>query len=315
MSSPLTDSKTDHEVPWHPSGPLVVAVGEDGAHVLRTAVALAPLFEERVHVYSAIEPLAVDVVASEPIVIPPSFEEGRKAARVDHLSARLADIGKQGTGWRVEVEHGDPVTSLVRRTNALGASLILIGIGRHKPVDRVLGGEMTLRVIRRAHCPVLAVAGELQHRPRVVVVATDFSPQSMRAARAVLPLLHDEAVIHVVHVWQPSATADPTVFAVEEEYARAISGRLARFVADLHAPPGVTVDTAVCEGRRAPQIIAYAERHHADLIVAGRHGINTIARFFVGSVTTALLRGATCSVLVTPEHHVQGDGLAGGIDS
>jgi nucleotide-binding universal stress UspA family protein len=149
----------------------------------------------------------------------------------------------------------------------------------------------------------------------VVIVATDFSPQSMRAARAVLPLLDDEAVIHVVHVWQPSATADPTVFAVEEEYARAISGRLARFVADLHAPPGVTVRSAVREGRCAGQLVAYASEHHADLIVAGRHGLNTIARFFVGSVTTALLRGATCSVLVTPDQHGHGGAPSSGIES
>lgn len=310
MPSTLAASQPAHEPPWHPTGPLVVAVGEDGAHVLRAAAALAPLFDERVHVYSAIEPLAVDVVASEPIVIPPSFEEGRKVARVEHLSARLADVGKGGHCWTVEVEHGDPVTSLVRRTNALGASLILIGIGRHKPVDRLLGGEMTLRVVRRAHCPVLAVAGELEHRPRTVVVATDFSPQSMRAARAVLPLLDDGAEIHVVHVWQPSATADPTAFVVEDEYARGIPGRLARFVADLHAPPGITIHSAVREGRCAAQLIEYAERHHADLIVAGRHGLNTIARFFVGSVTTALLRGATCSVLVMPEHHDHGEAPA-----
>jgi nucleotide-binding universal stress UspA family protein len=227
--------------------------------------------------------------------------------QIRDLQKELAEVRKDGHCWQIEVEHGDPVTSLVRRTNALGASLILIGIGRHKPVDRILGGEMTLRVIRRAHCPVLAVAGELEYRPREVVVATDFSPQSMHAARAALPLLDERAAIHVVNVWQPSATADPTVFAVEDEYARTITTRLARFVADLHAPPGMTVDAMVREGRRAAQIIACAEQHHADLIVAGRHGLNTIALFFVGSVTTALLRGATCSVLVTPEHDVHGD--------
>lgn len=315
MSSTLADSQRGAGAPGRPSGPLVVAVGEEGAHVLRAAGALAPLFGERVHVYSAIEPLAVDVVSSEPIVIPASFEEARRESRVEHLGARLAEIRKDGHCWQVEIEHGDPVTSLVRRANALDASLILIGIGRHKPVDRLLGGEMTLRVIRRAHCPVLAVAGELEHRPREVVVATDFSPQSMHAARTVLPLLADGAVLHVVHVWQPSATADPTAFVVEEEYARAITGRLARFVADLHAPSGVTVRTAVREGRCAAQLIAYADRHHADLIVAGRHGLNTIARFFVGSVTTALLRGATCSVLVTPEDHVHGGIPSAGIES
>jgi nucleotide-binding universal stress UspA family protein len=281
---------------------MFVAVGDDGAHVLRAAASLAPLFGDLVHVFSAIEPLPLGVAAPEPIVVPPSFEEGRREARVEQLGARVAEARRDGQAWQVEVELGDPVTSLVRRARELDAALIVIGIGQHRPIDRIAGGEMTLRVVRRASCPVLAVAGELDHRPREVVVATDFSPQSLHAARTVLPLLAEGAVLHVVHVWQPSVTGDPTVFAVEEEYAHSIPPRLLRFMDSLHVPTGVTVFTAIREGRCAAQLIHYAEEHHADLIVAGRHGLNTIARFFVGSVTTTLLRGSSCSVLVTPEH-------------
>jgi nucleotide-binding universal stress UspA family protein len=302
MPSTLASSRTDQGAPVRPSGPILVAVGDDGGHVLRAAAALAPLFAEHVHVFSAVEPLPMAVAANEPIVVPASFEEGRREARLEHLGARLAEVGKDGHCWQLDVEVGDPVTSLVRRARELDAALILIGIGHHRPIDRLAGGEMTLRVIRRASCPVLAVAGELEHRPHEVVVATDFSRQSLDAARAVLPLLADGAVLHVVHVWQPSVTGDPTVFVVEEEYAHSIAPRLARFIDDLHLPSGVTVFTAIREGRCAAQLLHYAEEHHADLIVAGRHGLSTFARFFVGSVTTALLRGSTCSVLVMPDH-------------
>ena len=148
---------------------------------------------------------------------------------------------------------------------------------------------------------MLAVAGELEHPPRVVVVGTDFSPQSLYAAERVIPLLAEGAVVHVVHVWQPSAAADPTVFAVEDEYARTLPDRLARFVAALHVPVGVTVRSELREGRSVSQLLAVADERHADLIVAGRQGLNPIARFFIGSVTTSLLRGSTCSILVTPE--------------
>ena len=302
MSSTLASSHSDPGAPVRSSGPILVAVGDDGAHVLRTAAALAPLFRDHVHVFSAIEPLPMAVAANEPVIVPASFEEGRRDARVEHLGARLADVAKDGHCWQLDVEVGDPVTSLVRRARELDAAIILIGIGHHRPIDRLAGGEMTLRVIRRAGCPVLAVAGELEHRPHEVVVATDFSPQSLHAARAALPLLADGAVLHVVHVWQPSVTGDPTVFVVEEEYAHSIAPRLARFVDDLHVPSSVTVFTAIREGRCAAQLLHYAEEHHADLIVAGRHGLSTFARFFVGSVTTALLRGSTCSVFVMPSH-------------
>ena len=302
MSSTLTSA---HRAPYASSaahaGPLLAAVGEDGAHVLRTAAMLAPGFGERVHVFSAIEPLPAEIVASEPVVLPPAFEEKRRELRLARLNARLAEVVREGHGWHVEVEHGDPVTALVRRARELDAALIVIGIGRHRPVDRIFAGELTLRVIRRAGCPVLAVSGELDHRPRVVVVGTDFSPQSLYAAETVMPLLAEGAVVDVVHVWQPSAAADPTVFAVEDEYARTLPGRIARFIAALHVPHGVTVRSELREGRCVPQLLACAHEHHADLIVAGRQGLNPIARFFVGSVTASLLRGATCSVLVTPE--------------
>jgi nucleotide-binding universal stress UspA family protein len=302
MSSTLTATdRSHHAPPAAHAGPLLVAVGENGAHVLRAAATLAPAFGGRVHVFSAIEPLPVEMIASEPVVLPPAFEESRREKRLGELSARLTQVEKDGHHWQVEVEPGDPVTSLVRRARALDAALIAVGIGRHRPIDRILGGEITLRVIRRTSCPVLAVAGELEHRPRVVVVGTDFSPQSLYAAETALPLLGEGAVVHVVHVWQPSVSADPTVFAVEDEYARTLPGRLARFVAALHVPEGVTVRTELREGRCVAQLLAVAVEQHADLVVAGRQGLNPIARFFVGSVTTSLLRGATCSVLVTPE--------------
>jgi nucleotide-binding universal stress UspA family protein len=301
MSSTLAAFDRPEHVPSGLTGPIVVSVGENGVHVLRAAAVLAPLVQEQVHVYSAIEPQAVGVIGSEPTDFPADIEESRKESRVEHLSAGLAQVRSADHRWQLEVEHGDPVSGLLRRASELDAALVLIGIGRHRPMDRLFGGETTLRVIRHTSCPVLAVSGELQRRPRSVVVATDFSPQSMRAARTALPLLARGATLHVVHVWQPTSTDDPQVLGIEKMYARSITARLVRFVADLRTPPGVSVRTEVREGRGATQLIAYANEHRADLIVAGRRGPDTIAHAFVGSVTTSLLRGATCSVLVAPE--------------
>jgi nucleotide-binding universal stress UspA family protein len=301
MSSTLAAFDHPERAPSRLTGPMVVAVGENGTHVLRTAAVLAPLVQERVHVYSAIEPRPVEIVDGEPMVVPTDIEESRKASRVQHLSAGLAEVRGGEHHWQVEVEHGDAVSGLLRRTSELDAALVVIGIGRHRPMDRLLGGEATLRVIRHTSCPVLAVGGELQRRPREVVVATDFSPQSMHAARTALPLLASGATLHVLHVWQPTTTDDPQVLGIEKMYARSITARLVRFVADLRTRPGVSVRTAVREGRAATQLIAYANEHRADMIVAGRRGPDTIAHAFVGSVATSLLRGATCSVLVAPE--------------
>jgi nucleotide-binding universal stress UspA family protein len=283
------------------TGPVLVAVGEHGQHVIRAAATLAPALGDHVHVYSAVELLPVEILATEPPLIPPSLEEERRASRLERVRACVDEVIERGRGWEVEVEHGDPSASVCRRARELDASLIVIGIGRHHPIDRIVGAEMTLRVIRNASCPVFAVVGELTTRPVEVIVATDFSPPCALAIEAALPLLGDHATLHLVHVWESSASTEPMMLDIEQAYEKSLPGRFARFVAALRLPQGVTVLTETREGKVVPQLLAYAESHHADLVIAGRHGLNPLARLFVGSVTTALVRGATCSVLVTPE--------------
>jgi nucleotide-binding universal stress UspA family protein len=300
MTFPLAASESANRAPARPKGPIVASVGADGAHVLRAAATLAPLVTEHVHVFSVIEPLPVEIVDGEPILVPPDPEDGRVELRIEQLSADLAEVRADEHRWKIEVVHGDPVSMLMRRAHELDASLVVVGIGRPRPMDRLLGGETTLDVVRYASCPVLAVVGALTRRPREVVIATDFSPQSMRAARSALPLLARGATLHVVHVADANGSDSP-VLAVEKLYARSITARLVRFVADLRTPSDVAVRMAVREGRCATQLLTYAREHGADLLVAGRHGRDPLAHFQVGSITESLLRGANCSVLVTPD--------------
>jgi len=304
MSFTLAVTDSVNHSPSRLSGPIVASVGEEGSHVLRAAAALAPLARDGLHVFSAIEPLPAETAARDASVMASSFAEVRdvrRESRVAQLHTRLAEVRAGEHRWQLEVEHGEPANALLRRTRELGAALIVIGMGRQGLDGRPVGDELALRVARRAGCPVLAVGGQLEHRPREVVIATDFSAPSMHAARAALPLLDRGATLHVVHAWQSNPASDPSIAKVEEVYARSITARLVRFVAELRTPPGVLVRMAVCVGRSASEILAYAHRHHADLIVVARQGVNTITRFFVGSVTTSLLRAASCSVLVAPE--------------
>ena len=282
-------------------GPVMVAVGADGSNVLRTAAALAPVVGDRLHVFSAVEPLSAEIFGGEPVILPPAFEEERRADRVQHLSARVTDVAGAGHRWELEIESGEPASEIVRRARELDASLILMGIGKHKPIDRVFAGETTLRVIRRASCPVLAVVNALEHPPREVVVATDFSPESALAAESAAALLQHGATLRLVHVWEPSRTANVELQAIERRYAESLPDRFERLAAALDVPDGITVAFETREGKAVAQLLESAELHGADMIVAGRHGLGRVARFFIGSVTTALVRAASCAVLVTPE--------------
>ena len=55
---------------------------------------------------------------------------------------------------------------------------------------------------------------------------------------------------------------------------------------------------AIVARTAAPAILAYANEHRIDLIVAGTHGRGVIGHLFMGSVADRLVRFANCPVLV-----------------
>jgi nucleotide-binding universal stress UspA family protein len=121
---------------------------------------------------------------------------------------------------------------------------------------------------------------------RQIVFATDYSDISRAAGRAAADLARQfRATLHVVHVVPP--VTDP-----------GRSGALADVVDDLG--PGLDVVTAVLNGLPAREIVAYAQRHGAGLIVLGTHGRTGVSRVLLGSVAEAVVRRARCPVLTVP---------------
>jgi nucleotide-binding universal stress UspA family protein len=54
------------------------------------------------------------------------------------------------------------------------------------------------------------------------------------------------------------------------------------------------------QGPLVDKIVDEAAKHHADLIVMGSHGHGALFEFLVGSVTSGVLRAASCPVMVIP---------------
>jgi len=288
--------------PLRRAGPVVVAVGDaDGAATIDAARHLPLAAERGVVAMAVIEPLPVFVPGSDLGLVPPGFEESRRSALLRELMDRVRAATGFDPTWRVQVEYGYPAITIADVARERDAPLIVMGMGRHGLMERLFGHETALRTMRRASCPVLAVAPGFVSPPRVAVLATDFSAESAAAAAAAYPLLADGATLHVVHAWQPAAPHDARLAPMDSAYARQLPERLRRFTAALTVPPGVRVTSESCRGDPAGAIVAFAEAHGADLVVAGRHGLNMLERVLVGSVTSALLRSSRCSLLVVPE--------------
>jgi nucleotide-binding universal stress UspA family protein len=283
------------------SGPAIVALGGGGVPgVLRVARYVASSSGAGVLAVSVVEPFPA-YFGGEVALLHPEFETERAAGLLAELNEQVHSVATAGSEWRTEVLYGEPSHAISELSRARHSPLIVMGLGRHSPLDRLLGDETTLRTIRSASCPVLAVSPDARAPYREAVVATDFSPSSAKAAESIIPLLTDGSVLHLVHVWQPSTVDDARLRALDEAYTRSLPDRFRHFREILNVPSGVTLKEEVREGKAAERVLDYAKAHHADVIVAGRQGRTLLARLVVGSVTTALLRGATCSVLVSHE--------------
>ena len=147
-----------------------------------------------------------------------------------------------------------------------------------------------------------------------VLIATDGSEQSLKAARYLRGLLNPASLdrISVIAVVRPLAAVPfASDFGEEEHVAqqaedpawgysfqRAAREAVERVAAELRdAAP--RVDTIVRGGAPADQIIRAASELEADLIVIGGRGKGAVEAIVMGSVAYRVLHHAPCPVLVT----------------
>lgn len=146
-----------------------------------------------------------------------------------------------------------------------------------------------------------------------VLVATDGSEQSLKAARYLRGLLDPASVekISIIAVVRPlaavpfasdfgeedhaarQAETDPTGYSFQRAAREAVD-RVAREVGDMTA----NVETTVRAGTPADQIIRAADELEADLIVIGGRGKGAMEAIVLGSVAYRVLHHAPCPVLV-----------------
>lgn len=288
--------------------PIVVAVGRSGGTAaIRTALALAARDDSDVIVLSVVEPpspverLARRALRPDQWLVEEEIEERRRhlQERLDRFSALSS---RRLRPPAVEVMQGDPPLVIARVARERQARLIVMGVGPFAVSRRLVAEGTAWSTSRRAPCPVLAVTERLHELPRVVVAATDFSPESIHAAIEALPLVAEGAVVHLVHAWRriegPAQVAE--IDAANRAYATSIPRNFARMRSLLGPGYAVRLDTVVREGLPAESVLAVARQERADLIVVGTHGLGLMERWLLGSTSTAILRGAECSILLVP---------------
>ncbi len=244
-------------------------------------------------------------------VNPDLLETERQVRRqmLDEQLDRLAIDAGSLTG--VIIEAGAPHRMLLETAKAHQADLIVVGA--RETAGRALHGSTTDRVLRKATCPVLVIAGGDVPAgplpPQRALAPTDLSPLSegcLHEALEILAELGDVADldIEMLFVLTAEEHESSTQF-TPEQIARLAHEELDRFVDQLPVPEELEIRRRVRIGEIRKEILQEIEASSADLLVLGTHGRSGFERFLLGSVASDMASQATCNVLIIPPHEAK----------
>lgn len=284
-------------------GPVLVAC--DGTAVSHEALfnagrLAASAFGGVLEVIGVCEPVPGVAAGMDVLPVPAELDEARRATMLDDLRRAVRISAAGDPSWPIAVLTGSPARVLAGEAERRGASLIVMGIGRHNPLDRLFGTETTLATLRESRAPVLAVGPEFPAVPSRAVVGLDFSVASRQAARLALHLLAPGGHLTLVHVRPRFEHPSADWQAWDVEYGRTLPPLFDQVRAQLHVPDGIRVDTVAVRGDPAPALLAFAQQANADLVAVGTQRHSPLERLVVGSVATRVLRTARVDVLAVP---------------
>lgn len=133
-----------------------------------------------------------------------------------------------------------------------------------------------------------------------ILVGYDGSPYARRALIAALDLAKryeaQITAVSVAHVPDFADTRDEVNGVLED--AKNFFAQALEQAKNLAAREGITLTTKVVPGHPADTLTRLVEEEGYDLVVLGSRGLSGIRRYLLGSVSEAVIRLASCPVLV-----------------
>jgi len=288
---------------WHYEPPMIggLVVGFDGSPAshaaLESAAVLAAARRWAVHVVSVLPLMSSHKLDFETDQTRREIEDLRRQVRDADLRDAIGATAERA-GWTRQVLFGNAALQIAKVAEKRAANLIVLGRTQRGVIDRLVSGETRLQVMRSSSVPVLVV-DEKMEKPATAVVAVDFGPASKRAARLALEILGNAGTLYLVYVEDPiDLFPGATIAPVAQHYPGEVVVLFRRMLEGLRVPAGVVVETVMLNGTPASAIEEFCERVGADFLAAGTHGLSRVACFFLGSVSTALVRKTRIPVLI-----------------
>jgi nucleotide-binding universal stress UspA family protein len=203
---------------------------------------------------------------------------------------------------------GDPAGAIVDTALSENADLIIMSTHGRTGLARWAIGSVAEKVLRGAYAPVIILRDD---RPIEKIIIT--LDGSQLASAAIEPALHLaqalKANVTLLRIQPYEAYGNQLEI---DEYMRFEYGldknledltrkRIRWYMEDVldqYNSWGVPLQYAIVMGFPAEEILTYAEKEQADLIIMSTHGRTGLSRWVYGSVTEKVLRGTKCGMMV-----------------
>ena len=223
-------------------------------------------------------------------------------AALRRIAVRIA--GACDVTASVEVAVGNVLENLLQASDH--AALVVLGQHGHRRLGRLLTGGTAHRMLKACRRPVLIVRRAVEAPYRRVLVPVDFAASSDAAVQAAVLLaraghvqLFHATDSHQEAILRRSDVAESIIREVGVREEVGTRARMRREVARLGLD-GAGMSFSVGRGPAARETLRHALAFGADLIVAGRQGRSTFGGLLSGSVSSRILSGSGCDVLIVP---------------
>ncbi len=243
--------------------------------------------------------------------------EAQAAQKLEEVKEFAAKAGERLQSsfpdWEVQAVGlaGSPSTELINKADEWKADLVVVGSHGRSALGRFMLGSVSKKVVTDSHHSVRVTRGGVGKNgglPPKIMIGVDGSPEAEHAVRAVGMRVWPEGTeVRVIAVDDGTSPARisgvlPTAAAMianSNERVCVAARMMVEWAENELRAIGLRVSVAIQKGDPQRILIEEARKWDADTIfVGGRKFSGAIERFRLGSVSTALVTKAHCSVEV-----------------
>ena len=227
----------------------------------------------------------------------------------DYLNEILSRYEGSNLAARALLVDGDVAGGIVDTAAVEEADLIIMSTHGYSGLTRWMLGSVTERVLREAHCPVLAVRDANPIEQILITLDGSYLAElALEPAFALAQAFNSQVTLLQVTPDKQFANLREIEGMDMEQAARAnkeltagIERHLERLI-ERSAPAGIRIKAVVASGSPAATILDHIEYYNVNVAAMATHGRTGLRRWVYGSVTEKVMRGAKCSMLIVRAH-------------